>query len=60
MRYFIQFLLLLALINPIYAESIEANTFINAQQERRYRTLIDEIRINMNNYTKVYVNQKYK
>jgi hypothetical protein len=39
MRYFIQFLLLLALINPIYAESIEANTFINAQQERRYRTL---------------------
>jgi cytochrome c-type biogenesis protein CcmH len=44
MRYFIQFLLLLALINPIYAESIEANTFINAQQERRYRTLIDEIR----------------
>ncbi|AYQ56517.1 Cytochrome c heme lyase subunit CcmL [Bathymodiolus thermophilus thioautotrophic gill symbiont] len=44
MRYFIQFLLLLTLINPIYAESIEANTFVNAQQERRYRALIDEIR----------------
>lgn len=44
MHHFIQFLLLLTLINPIYAESIEANAFIDAQQERRYRTLIDEIR----------------
>ncbi|BAS67807.1 cytochrome c-type biogenesis protein [Bathymodiolus septemdierum thioautotrophic gill symbiont] len=44
MRYFIQFLLLLALINPVNAESIEANSFSNAQQERRYRVLIDEIR----------------
>jgi len=43
-RYFIQFLLLLALINPVNAESIEANSFSNAQQERRYRVLIDEIR----------------
>lgn len=44
MRYFIQFLLLLTLINPAYAESIEASSFTNIQQERRYRALIDEIR----------------
>lgn len=44
MRYFIQFLLLLTLINPVYSQSIEANSFTSTQQERRYRTLIDEIR----------------
>ncbi|WXU00859.1 MAG: Cytochrome c-type biogenesis protein CcmH [Catillopecten margaritatus gill symbiont] len=44
MRHFIQFLLLFTLINPVFAESIEANSFSNAQQERRYRALIDEIR----------------
>ena len=44
MRYFIQFLLILGLINPSYAESIEAKSFVNAEQEKRYRVLIDEIR----------------
>jgi len=43
-RYFIQFLLILGLINPSYAESIEAKSFVNAEQEKRYRVLIDEIR----------------
>ncbi|BBB23836.1 cytochrome c-type biogenesis protein CcmH [Isorropodon fossajaponicum endosymbiont JTNG4] len=43
MRYFIQFLLLLELINPAYAESIEAKSFVNNQQQR-YQTLINEIR----------------
>ncbi len=44
MRYFIQFLLILGLINPVYAESIEAKSFVNTEQEKRYRSLIDEIR----------------
>lgn len=44
MRHFIQFLLLLTLINPVNSESIDVSNFSNAQQERRYRTLIDEIR----------------
>jgi len=43
-RHFIQFLLLLTLINPVNSESIDVSNFSNAQQERRYRTLIDEIR----------------
>ncbi len=44
MRYFIQFLFLLELINPAYAESIEAKSFVNNQQQQRYQTLINEIR----------------
>jgi ATP-binding cassette subfamily F protein uup len=44
-RYFIQFLLLLTLINPIYAdESIDVTSFITSKQERRYHNLINEIR----------------
>ncbi len=44
MRYFIQFLLLLELINPVHAESIEAKSFVNNQQQQRYQALINEIR----------------
>ncbi|QKQ24112.1 cytochrome c-type biogenesis protein CcmH [Candidatus Ruthia endofausta] len=44
MHHFIQFLLLLELINPAYAESIEAKSFVNNQQQQRYQALINEIR----------------
>jgi cytochrome c-type biogenesis protein CcmH len=44
-RYFIQFLLLLTLINPIYAdESIDVTSFSTPKQEQRYHNLINEIR----------------
>ncbi len=44
MHHFIQFLLLLELINPAHAESIEAKSFVNNQQQQRYQALINEIR----------------
>ena len=44
MRYFIQFALLLLLIQGAFAESIEANDFENSSQESRYLDLIDNIR----------------
>ncbi|MBA5248640.1 MAG: cytochrome c-type biogenesis protein CcmH [Gammaproteobacteria bacterium] len=44
MRYFIQFLLLLTLVNPLYAESIDATVFSTPKQEQRYQALIGEIR----------------
>ncbi len=44
MRYFIQFLLLLTLINPLYAETIDATIFTTPKQEQRYQALIGEIR----------------
>jgi cytochrome c-type biogenesis protein CcmH len=44
MRYFIQFALLLLLIQGVSAQSIDAKEFSSAQQEQRYQDLIDEIR----------------
>ena len=44
MRYFIQFVLLLLLIQGAFAESIEVNDFENSSQESRYINLIDNIR----------------
>jgi len=44
MRYFIQFALLLLLIQGAFAESIEVNDFENSSQESRYLDLIDNIR----------------
>ena len=44
MRYFIQFALLLLLIQGAFAESIEVNDFENSSQESRYINLIDNIR----------------
>ena len=44
MRYFIQFALLLLLIQGVFAESIEVNDFENSSQESRYLDLIDNIR----------------
>ncbi|ABL02346.1 cytochrome C biogenesis protein [Candidatus Ruthia magnifica str. Cm (Calyptogena magnifica)] len=43
MRYFIQFLFLLELINPAHAENVEVKSFVNNQQQR-YQALINEIR----------------
>jgi len=43
MRYFIRFVLLLGLIQPVFASSIEAKSFVNASQESRYQTLVNEI-----------------
>ena len=44
MRYFIQFALLLLLFQTSFAESIEAKDFESLDQERRYHTLIEDIR----------------
>ena len=44
MRYFIQFTLLLLLIQTTFSESIEAKDFKSIDQERRYYTLIEDIR----------------
>ena len=44
MRYFIQFALLLLLIQGVFAESIEVKDFENSSQESRYLDLIDNIR----------------
>ena len=44
MRYFIQFVLALLLIQGAYAESIEAKDFATLDQESRYTVLIDNIR----------------
>ena len=44
MRYFIQFVLILLLIQGPFAESIEVNDFENSSQESRYLDLIDNIR----------------
>ena len=44
MRYFIQFALLLLIIQGAFAESIEVNDFKNSSQESRYIDLIDNIR----------------
>jgi len=44
MRYFIQFALILLLIQGAFAESIEVNDFKNSSQESRYLDLIDNIR----------------
>ena len=44
MRYFIQFTLLLLLIQTTFAESIEAKDFESLNQERRYYALIEDIR----------------
>ena len=44
MRYFIQFTVLLILIQGTYAESIEVNDFKNLAQEERYTDLINNIR----------------
>ena len=44
MRYFIQFALLLLLIQGAFAESIEVKDFENSSQESRYLDLIDNIR----------------
>ena len=44
MRYFIQFALLLLLIQGAFAESIEVNDFEYSSQESRYINLIDNIR----------------
>ncbi len=43
MRYFIRFVLLIGLIQPVFASSIEAKSFANATQESRYQTLVNEI-----------------
>ena len=40
MRYFIQFIVLVILIQGTYAESIEANDLNNVAQEERYTELI--------------------
>ena len=39
-----RFILLIGLIQPSYAQSIEATQFENTAQESQYRALIDEIR----------------
>ena len=44
MRYFIQFAVLLLLIQTTFAESIEAKDFESPDQERRYHALIEDIR----------------
>ena len=44
MRYFIQFVLLLLLIQGAFAESIDVKDFENFSQESRYLDLIDNIR----------------
>jgi len=44
MRYFIQFALLLLLIQATFAESIEAKDFESLNQESRYQALIENIR----------------
>jgi cytochrome c-type biogenesis protein CcmH len=44
MRYFIQFVLTLLLIQLAFAESIEAKDFETLDQENRYTVLIDNIR----------------
>ena len=44
MRYFIQFVLLLLLIQGAFAESIDVKDFENSSQESRYLDLIDNIR----------------
>ena len=44
MRYFIQFALLLLFFQASFAESIEAKDFESLDQERRYYTLIEDIR----------------
>jgi len=44
MRYFIQFALLLLLIQTTFAESIEAKDFKSIDQESRYQALIENIR----------------
>jgi cytochrome c-type biogenesis protein CcmH len=44
MRYFIQFVLTLLLIQVAFAESIEAKDFETLNQENRYTVLIDNIR----------------
>jgi len=44
MRYFIQFTLLLLLIQTTFAEIIEAKDFESHDQERRYYALIEDIR----------------
>jgi cytochrome c-type biogenesis protein CcmH len=44
MRYFIQFALLLLLIQGVSAQSVDAKEFFSADQEQRYQYLIDEIR----------------
>ena len=44
MRYFIQFVLLLLLIQTTFSESIEAKDFESLDQERRYHALIEDIR----------------
>ena len=44
MRYFIQFALLLLLIQGAFAESIDVKDFENFSQESRYIDLIDNIR----------------
>ncbi len=44
MRYFIQFALLLLLIQTTFAESIEAKDFESLDQESRYQGLIEGIR----------------
>jgi len=44
MRYFIQFVLTLLLIQVAFAESIEAKDFETLDQENRYAVLIDNIR----------------
>ena len=44
MRYFIQFALVLLLIQGAFAESIEPKDFETLNQENRYTTLIEEIR----------------
>ncbi|MGE4595311.1 MAG: cytochrome c-type biogenesis protein [Gammaproteobacteria bacterium] len=44
MRYFIQFALLLLLIQGVSAQSIDVKEFSSVKQEQRYQNLIDEIR----------------
>ncbi len=36
--------IILLTFQPVFAESIEAKSFVNVDQEQRYRSLIDEIR----------------
>ncbi len=44
MRYFIQFSLILLLIQSSYAGTIEAKEFTSFEQEKRYQDLIEDIR----------------
>jgi|TARA_B100001079_G_scaffold210971_1_gene185103 cytochrome c-type biogenesis protein CcmH len=44
MRYFIQFSLILLLIQSSYAGTIEAKAFISSEQQKRYQDLIEDIR----------------